>query len=107
MPKGGSWDRNPELKLRQPWPKGVRFSDARTERILDQRRPPKPVAQSYGSAGAACVAARFAESEVDAGNQSPTLSRHAANELAASPLIRACLLSRIGDLALARALIWL
>jgi hypothetical protein len=33
----------------------------RTERIIDQRRPPRPVAQSYGSAGAACVGARFAE----------------------------------------------
>jgi hypothetical protein len=44
---------------------GVRFTDTRTERIIDRRRPPKPVAQAYGSAAAMCVAARFAGSELD------------------------------------------
>jgi len=49
---------------RRPWPQGMRFTDARTERIVDQR-PPRPVAQAYGSSGAMCTEARFAEGEVN------------------------------------------
>jgi len=65
MPKGVRWDQNTEYRGRRPWPQGLRFTDARTEKIIDRRRPPKPLAHSYGSSGAMCTAARFAESEVD------------------------------------------
>jgi hypothetical protein len=62
--RGVRWDQKTEYRERRPWPQGMRFTDARTERIIDRRRPPKPVAQAYGSSGAMCVGVRFAEGEL-------------------------------------------
>jgi hypothetical protein len=57
---GSKWDCSPEWRLRQPWPPGMRFSNARTERIIERRRPPKPV-NVMGCAGGACAESVFAE----------------------------------------------
>jgi hypothetical protein len=65
--KGSRWDFNVDYRERRPWPKGMRFRDARTERIIDRRRPPKLAAQAYGSAAGTCVGARFAEAAVESG----------------------------------------
>jgi hypothetical protein len=70
MKRGGTWDKNPEYRERQAWPAGVRFENARAERVIDQRMPPRPTPEAYGSSGAMCVGARFAESELD-GRLSP------------------------------------
>jgi hypothetical protein len=55
-----------EWRQRQPWPAAMRFTDALTERVLEQHLPPRPdpVCQSaVGCATGACSAARFAEDE--------------------------------------------
>ena len=54
-----------DLRELRPWPSGIRFSDARSERVIEQAMPPRPVVRAYGSSGAMCVQARFAESEID------------------------------------------
>jgi hypothetical protein len=68
MPKGGHWDENTEYRERRPWPAGVRFTDAKTEKVIDQRRPPRPLAQSFGTASGACAESIFAEGAVGAGD---------------------------------------
>jgi hypothetical protein len=36
------FDHRPDLKLLAPWPPSLRFRDGRTERILQNRLPPRP-----------------------------------------------------------------
>jgi hypothetical protein len=44
-----------EWRERRPWPKNVRFEDARhTERVIDRQMPPKPSRAVIGTAAALC-----------------------------------------------------
>jgi hypothetical protein len=49
----------------QPWPDDMHFEDVETEKIIEQHMPLRPVLGAYGCASAMCVAARFAEGEID------------------------------------------
>jgi hypothetical protein len=52
---GGEW------RQRAPWPAGLRFTDAVTERVIVRALPPRPVAWQSGNSAGMCVDARFAE----------------------------------------------
>jgi hypothetical protein len=52
----------PEFRPIAPWPAGLRFRDAPTERVIQNLLPPRPDACSYtGSTAGLAVDAEFAE----------------------------------------------
>jgi hypothetical protein len=55
--------------LKKAWPPGLRFDDAKTERIIDRTMPPRPAPNAIGCTGALCIDAALAE------NNEPTTLR--------------------------------
>ena len=49
-----------DLRELRPWPSGLCFENAKTERVIVQAMPPKPVVGAIGSCGKACVDAELA-----------------------------------------------
>ena len=56
----------------RPWPEGMRFGDVRTERVIEQHLPPRPITVPvYGCSARACADAPLAENVVDERVQGP------------------------------------
>jgi hypothetical protein len=59
------WER-PWFEPLQPWPPGMRFEDGPVEPVVGRYLPPPPAPiGAYGGSGRMCIAARFAEPEID------------------------------------------
>jgi hypothetical protein len=48
----------------QPWPADLHYDDVRTERVIEQHLPSRPVVVAYNSTAAICAEALFAEGEL-------------------------------------------
>ena len=61
-----------EWVQRRPWPRNLRFTDAATERVIEQHLPPRPITVPlYGCSAGACADAPLDESIVDERVQGP------------------------------------
>jgi hypothetical protein len=52
------------FRQRRPWPADLHYEDVKTERVIEQHLPTRPVVIAHNSTGAMCAEAQFAEGEV-------------------------------------------